>query len=150
MNEAAINGYLAANFAGLQVNAAEGVTSFAYNPESVPAAGVYFATLKSKDDPNDDVSELSRPSVFRLNLGVTEATYQRLFGPVPPRPGDDGLIETTHDFAELDRLMPHPVYAYLAWVCVLNPSEATFETVKPLLAEAYALAQSRYALPPRE
>jgi hypothetical protein len=27
---------------------------------------------------------------------------------------------------------------------VLNPSEATFESVKPLLAEAHALAASRY------
>jgi len=147
MDETAITGYLAANFAGLQINAAEGVTSFAYNPDGAPCEGVYFATLKSKDDANDDVSELSRPSVFRLNLGVTEATYQRLFGPVPPCPGEDGLIETTHDFAVLDQLLPHPVYAYLTWVCVLNPSEATFETVKPLLAEAYALAQSRYARP---
>ncbi len=145
MDEAAIRQHLAANFTGLQVNATEGATSFAYNPDGVPAASVYFATLKSKDDPNDDVSALDRPSVYRLNVGVTEATYQRLFGPLPPRPGDDGLIETTHDFAVLDQLLPHPVYAYLGWVCVLNPSETTFETVKPLLAEAYALAQSRYA-----
>ncbi len=150
MDEAAIRAHLAANFAGLQVTATDGATAFAYNPDGAGSAGVYFATLKSKDDANDDVSELDRPSVFRLNLGVTEATYQRLFGPPPPRPGEDGLIETTHDFAVLDRLMPHPVYAYMAWVCVLNPSGATFETVKPLLAEAYALAQSRYVKRPAE
>jgi hypothetical protein len=30
-----------------------------------------------------------------------------------------------------------------SWVCVLNPSEATFEQVKPMLAEAYQLAAAR-------
>jgi hypothetical protein len=41
--------------------------------------------------------------------------------------------------------MPHPVYGRMYWVCVLNPSEETFETkVRRLLAEAYDLAVSRY------
>jgi len=31
------------------------------------------------------------------------------------------------------------------WVCVLNPSNETFETkVRPLLAETYELAMSKY------
>jgi hypothetical protein len=33
----------------------------------------------------------------------------------------------------------------MSWLCVLNPSEATFEEVRPLLAEAYALAVNRRA-----
>ena len=49
-----------------------------------------------------------------------------------------------HDFTALDQLLPHPVYARLYWVCVLNPSAATFEVVKPLLANAYGLAVSKY------
>jgi hypothetical protein len=32
----------------------------------------------------------------------------------------------------------------MSWVCVLNPSPATFETIKPLLAEAYQRAVSRH------
>ena len=39
--------------------------------------------------------------------------------------------------------MPHPVYRRNHWVCVLNPSEKTFEKLKPLLAEAYAIAVRR-------
>lgn len=40
--------------------------------------------------------------------------------------------------------MPHPVYAPQFFVCILNPSEATFEEmVKPLLAEAYDVAKMR-------
>ena len=41
--------------------------------------------------------------------------------------------------------MPHPVYGRNHWVCVLNPGEATFETLKPLLQEAYDRAVERYA-----
>ena len=47
------------------------------------------------------------------------------------------------DYAALDRLMPHPVYASQSWVCVLNPSVETFESIKPLLAEAYSSAVAR-------
>ena len=41
--------------------------------------------------------------------------------------------------------MPHPVYAPQAWVCVLSPSVETFQTLKPLLEEAYAMAVDRQA-----
>lgn len=32
----------------------------------------------------------------------------------------------------------------MAWISVLNPSPATFESVKPLLAEAYGLAAAKF------
>ena len=41
--------------------------------------------------------------------------------------------------------MPHPVYAWMSWVCVLSPSADAFELVKPLLAEAHALAALKFA-----
>lgn len=148
MDEAALTRYITDTFAGLETVSAEGVTVFSYNPEHKPSAGIYFATLKNRDDAHDDVSQLDRPSVFRLSLAIPEATYATLFGPPPPRPGDDGIIETHHDFTALDQLTPHPAYAYLAWVCVLSPGAATLETVKSLLAEAYAQAVSRHGQSP--
>ena len=39
--------------------------------------------------------------------------------------------------------MPHPVYGRMHWICVVNPSEATFETLMPSLAEAYAIDKGR-------
>lgn len=48
------------------------------------------------------------------------------------------------DFTVLDRLLPHPVYGRNHFVCVLNPSDATFEALKPHLAEAYAIAVARH------
>ncbi|WP_330571520.1 DUF6194 family protein [Hominisplanchenecus murintestinalis] len=34
-------------------------------------------------------------------------------------------------------MVPHPVYAWMAWICALNPSEQTFEELKPYIQESY-------------
>jgi len=39
--------------------------------------------------------------------------------------------------------MPHPVYGPNHFVCVLNPSDATFDAIKPLLKEAHEIAVKR-------
>ena len=39
--------------------------------------------------------------------------------------------------------MPHPVYGRNHFVCVLNPSQSTFQSIKPLLDEAYEIARKR-------
>ena len=104
-----------------------------------------FATLMTSDQ-YDRFSNLDRPSVFRLNIGVGRETYRSLFGPEPDTPADGQPAGTGHDFTVLDQLLPHPVYAPMSWVCILNPSDATFEKViRPLLAEGYDLGVRRYA-----
>lgn len=50
-----------------------------------------------------------------------------------------------YDFSQLDRLLPHPVYAWMGWVCTLNPSCQTFEELKPLIEESYEYAREKYA-----
>jgi hypothetical protein len=40
-----------------------------------------FATMIASDYEYDHVSNLNRPGVFRLNLGVSKETFQALFGP---------------------------------------------------------------------
>ena len=106
----------------------------------------WFEPAGTQDNDYDRASHLDRPSVFRLNIGVSRDTYRSLFGPPPAPPGDAGGVATGHDFAALDQLMPHPVYAPQSWVCVLNPSAATFRGLQPLLAEAYARAANRLGL----
>ena len=72
-------------------------------------------------------SELSRPGVFRLNLGVSRPIFQRLVGSA-----------SEPDYAAFDQLLPHPVYAKQLWISILNPSHAMFrEVVLPLIAEAH-------------
>lgn len=96
-----------------------------------------FATLVV-NDVNDTASDLERPGVFRLNIGVKRGTYQSLFGPQPTFAKDGGIIDAGYDYTALDTLMPHPVYAPMSWVCIVSPSAATFDkVVLPLLREAY-------------
>jgi hypothetical protein len=55
-----------------------------------------FATIVWTDD-FDQASNLSRPGAFRLNLGVSRATFERLVG-----------SDTAPDYTATDRLVPHP------------------------------------------
>ena len=144
MDEASIKSYIG-EFPGVDVEVASreggapeiawGDTFFIYDPErNLEGARRFpFVTIVTKDYGDfDAASNLDRPGVFRLNIGVSKETFQSLFV------GDD-----EHDFTALDRLMPHPVYGRNHWVCVLNPSEQTFEALKPLLQEAHEIAAKR-------
>src|SRR5262245_42531868 len=158
MDEASITQYITETFAGVDVvvgsreagspEVAWGDSFFSYDPDRnlPPAHRFPFATIVTKDYGGFDcASQLNRPGVFRLNIGVSKETYRSLFGPQPSSPPSGGAVATGHDFTALDQIMPHPVYAPQSWVCVLNPSAATFEAVRPLLADAYQLAVSRHA-----
>lgn len=133
MNEDAIIHFIIDAFEDVQPFTADGNTFFFYDPEhKFP-----FATLVT-NDAYDQVSNLSRPSVFRLNIGISKQTYQSLFGAQTSPSAEDSRDERSYDFTVLDQVMPHPVYGRQHWVCVLNPSTATFQAVvQPLLAEAY-------------
>jgi hypothetical protein len=143
--------YITETFKGVDVVIASGDSFFFYNPDSsVPPDHKFpFVTIVTSDI-NDQFSNLNRPSVFRLNIGINKQTFRSLFS-LPELPSDsDGTTESSdndssYDFTTLDQLMPHPVYGRMYWVCVINPSDETFETkVRPLLTEAYELAVSKY------
>ena len=97
-----------------------------------------FATIVTTDEHDEGApSKLSRPGVFRLNIGVGRATFQRLVGE---------MVEP--DYAAFERILPHPVYAKQLWISILNPSDGTFRAVvMPLLTEAHdrlAAARARH------
>lgn len=48
------------------------------------------------------------------------------------------------DFTAKNVIMPHPVYAWMGWVCVLNPTEETFDKFLKYVEESYELAKSKY------
>ncbi|MDQ3289550.1 MAG: DUF6194 family protein [Pseudomonadota bacterium] len=144
VEESAIARYICDSFAGIVPVTAWGEASFFYNPRRALPRGVYFATLKNKDGDNDRASDLDRPAVFRLNIGISKATYRQLVGPLPARPSAGSVVATGHDFSALDTLLPHPVYGLMAWVSVLNPTPATFDLTRPLLDEAYGLAVAKF------
>ena len=87
-----------------------------------------FATIVTTDEHDmGNPSDLAREGVFRLNIGVGKATFERLVGSV-----------VDPDYAALDTILPHPIYAKQRWLSILNPSRRSFdEVVKPLIAEAH-------------
>jgi uncharacterized protein DUF6194 len=149
MDQDAIIQYVENTFGGVEVQRptggpGAGDTFFftAAQRDVDPARRQPFATIVTKDYGEfDNLSQLDRPSVVRLNIGVSRETFQKLFGYLP---GKESAKDAEYDYAALDRLMPHPVYAPQSFVCVLNPSPETFETITPLLAEAYSLVEARH------
>lgn len=115
-----------------------------YNPGRQLKRGIYVLTIKEKDGKNDKGSNLDREGVFRVNFGLKKSTFQRLFGPLPARPPAGGVVEMPYDFSAADHLLPHPVYGWMGWVCILNPSEAFFPELKPLILESYSLAVEKF------
>lgn len=115
-----------------------------YNPDHVLKRGVYILTVKEKDGDNDKGSNLNRENVYRVNLGIQKKTFIELFGAIPKRPPAGGVVDMDYNFAALDEILPHPVYAWMAWICVLNPSEQTFEELKPYIQEAYEYAKEKF------
>jgi hypothetical protein len=137
MNDADITRYIVETYPDTDVVVAGGGTFFSIDPEK---HWPNFATLVTTDEFDEGpIAQLSRPGVFRLNIGVTGKTFDRVLG--------DAAHEGAQvDDAALDTLLPHPVYAKQHWLSVLNPSNATFEgTVKPLLDEAYGVLARRKA-----
>lgn len=145
-NESSIDTYIRKTFSGLDVVTLTDAIFYFYDPEQKlpPKQRMPFATLVNSDH-YDQASNLSRPSVYRLNIGISKETYRAMFGAQPSYPEGNGVVDTGHDFSTLDQIMPHPVYAPASWICVLNPSSATFQQVRKLLAEAYELAVARHA-----
>jgi hypothetical protein len=139
MDENAIVEYITATFPNVETASSLGYTFFfAGSGRKTP-----FATIATKDNDYDQASNLDRPSVFRLNIGISRETYRSMFGPHPGAGGSSGVTDTGYDFTALDQILPHPTYAPQSWVCVLNPGEGTFPKVRSLLAEAYDIAAKR-------
>lgn len=88
---------------------------------------------------------MNRENIYRVNIGIRKETFLALFGAVPARPPKGGIVDMPFDFTKTDKILPHPVYAWMSWICVLNPSDTTFEQLKPLIKEAYEYAKEKYS-----
>ena len=93
-----------------------------------------FATVVWTDEHDEgSPSNLARDGVFRVNVGVDRATFERLVGSV-----------TEPDHAAFDRFVPHPVYAKQRWIAILNPSHETVSTaLMPLIAAGHERLSAR-------
>lgn len=137
MNAVQVEKWILGTYPGIVVCDAYGERCFFYNPESSPSRGVYFATIKESDDQNDNASCLDREGVFRLSIGVGKESYHRFFGDVPARPRTGGVVRVDVDFTAMGVLMPHPMYAWLGWICINNPDDSVLHQVAMLLDQSY-------------
>ena len=133
MDEASVANYITETFPGVETTTNFGYIFFFYKTDHM----VPFTTIASSDNEYERISNLDRPGVFRLNIGVSRETFQSLFG-------TEKVDISSYDFTDLDVIMPHPDYSPQNFICVLSPSEATFEKVRALLAEAYEIAVRKY------
>ena len=137
--------YTTSNYEGVVEDRNWGERGLFHNPEGKLPKGIYILTFKEKDGPNDKASNVNRTGVYRLNLGISKQTFKDLFGEIPKRPLAGKIVDTGHDFEILDEIMPHPVYGWMSWIGVLNPSNTTFNKLKPLIDEGIELAKIKYA-----
>jgi hypothetical protein len=133
IDEAFITRYITSTFEEVETAVNMGYTFFFYRDDRMHA----FATLASNGNEHEQISRLDRPGVYRLNIGVSRDTFKSLFGTAK-------IDKSAHDFTALDTIMPHPDYSSQFFLCVLSPSEETFERLRPMLAEAYEIAMTRY------
>jgi hypothetical protein len=143
VNEVEMSQYILNTFVGVDVVFNADNSFYFYNPDpNVPPDHDFpFVTLMTNDI-NDTFSNLNRPSVYRLNIGVSKQTFRSLF---PKEKVESTETDNNYDFTAFDQLMPHPVYGMMYWLCIVNPSDQTLKTnVQPLLDEAYQSAVDKY------
>ena len=93
-----------------------------------------FVTIAASDNEYDNVSNLNREGVFRINIGVSKETFDLLVA--DPLDGDI-------DYSALNVFLPHPHYSRQHFVCILNPAGDNAEKTKQLIAEAHSIAEQR-------
>lgn len=133
IDEAFITNYITDTFENVEIAVNLGYTFFFYRDDHMHA----FATIASTGNEYEKISNLDRPGVYRLNIGVSRDTFHALFG-------KNQIDVSAYDFTALDTIMPHPDYSSQYFLCVLAPSEATFERIRPMLAEAHDIAMKRH------
>ncbi len=136
--------YCLDNLEGTVMVSSWGEKGIFYNPGNLLKRGVYVLTVKEKDGDNDKSSRLNREDIYRVNIGVRKNTFIKLFGKIPGRPGKGGIVDMDYDFSATGEILPHPVYAWMGWICALNPTEQLFEELKPYIQESYEYAKEKF------
>jgi len=124
--------------------AAWGDSFFFYDPDaSLPAdRRLPFTTIVTQDyDGFDTSSNLNRPGVFRLNVAVGRKRFEDLFG---YGPAEYSGRSASIDYAAVDTVIPHPLYAAQGWVSIVCPGARTSEDACSLITHAHQRAAERY------
>ncbi|WP_433656832.1 DUF6194 family protein [Nocardia sp. CA-128927] len=117
-----------------------GDSFFYYSPDGVvPTKTQPFATIVTKDYPDEPSSRLDRPNAFRVNIAAGKEAFINWTGHEPKQ-----TATTEIDYSVTDTLIPHPTYGIAGWLAVVNPGTRTDAPTQELLQTAYDRARSRY------
>ncbi|WP_407565826.1 DUF6194 family protein [Streptomyces sp. 184] len=112
---------------------------FYYAPDGeVPRNRQPYATIVTRDYPDDTRSRLDAPDRWRLNIHVGTQLFTDLVG-YPPESSEESAV----DFSVTDVFLPHPVYGAYGWVAVVNPGPSTTARALEVLHEAHLADQRR-------
>ncbi len=112
---------------------------FYFSPDGeVPHNRQPYATIVTKDYPDDADSQLDQPGRWRVNIHVGSALFAELIGYPPASIGQSPV-----DFSETDVFLPHPLYGAYDWVSVVNPGPSTLDRAVELLHVAHLADQRR-------
>ena len=106
---------------------------FYFSPDrTVPINRQPYATIVTKNYPDDTGSELDRPDRWRLNIHVGTPLQTELIGTALDR-----LDLAAVDHSAVDVFLPHPLYGPYGWVAVVNPGPLTTPRALTALREAH-------------
>lgn len=129
-----IKSYILKNFEKVTVVESEGDLFFIYDNNNKQP----FATIITRDNEYDSTSNLNRKGFYRLNVGLDKEKFHSLFGGLTKEKGFEAYLNLGIDFTQEDKLLPHPTYGAMYWVCIVNPSEKTLEhSLKDYLEVSY-------------
>lgn len=104
---------------------------FFYAPDGrMPERTQPYATIITKDYPDDAGSGLDAPGRFRVNVHLARDRAAQ-------------LTTAADRVSEADVVLRHPLYGDAGWVCVVNPLSRTADLVLELLREAHDAARAR-------
>lgn len=116
-----------------------GDSFFYYAPDGIiPRNRQPYATIVTKDYPNDTGSRLGAPDRWRLNIHVGSRFFIDLIGYSP-----ESIEESGVDYSKTDVFLPHPLYGAYGWVSIVNPGSSTTPRALELLHEAHLADQRR-------
>ncbi|MEV6135043.1 DUF6194 family protein [Nocardia sp. NPDC051990] len=113
---------------------------FYYAPDGqVPQREQPYATIVTKNYPDDNSCDLDQPGRWRLNIHVGRSAFSELIGEDPR--ASTGVV----DFTAVDTVLPHPVYRTQGWISIVNPNAQTHALAVSLLRTAHDAARRRAA-----
>lgn len=97
-----------------------------------------YATIITKDYPDDTSSRLGAPERWRLNIHVGLQVFTELVG-YPA----ESIAKSVVDFSKTDVFLPHPLYGTHGWVSIVNPGASTTARALEALHQAHLADQRR-------